>query len=64
MKRFEQEFLIRLAPVWLACRWKIMGRPLHRWPHKSDLVFDLLGLIDYANEMRLLCQEVKCAKSK
>ncbi len=25
---FERMFLIRLAPVWFACRWKIMGHPL------------------------------------
>ena len=55
MKRFEREFLIRLAPVWLACRWKVMGHKLHAWPHPSDLEFDLLGMSDYGTEMRLLC---------
>ena len=60
----ELEFLIRLAPVWLACRWKIMGHSLYRWPHGSDLAFDLMGCQDYAAEMRLLCQEAKCAQSK
>lgn len=49
---------MQLAPIWLACRWKVIGHPLHRWPHGSDLAFDLLGMIDYAAEMRLLCKEV------
>lgn len=54
----EREFLIRLAPIWLACRWRIMGHPLTgKWP-RADLAFDLLGLCDYASEMKLLCAEV------
>jgi hypothetical protein len=56
----EREFLIRLAPVWLACRWRIMGHKLtnvgRQWP-APDLVNDLLGCHDYAAEMRLLCAE-------
>ena len=62
--QFEREFLIRLAPVWLACRWKIMGHPLHGWPYGTDLAYDLLGTLDYAAEMKLVCQEARCAKSK
>lgn len=54
---FEREFLIRLAPVYLACRWKVMGHQLHRWPFPSDLEFDLLGMMDYACEMKLICLE-------
>lgn len=61
--RFEREFLIKLAPVWLACRWKIMGHQLHGWPHPSDLAFDLMGMVDYGWEMKLLCQEVKGIES-
>lgn len=58
MPNFEHEFLIRLAPIWLACRWRIMGNPLiGHWP-KQDLAFDLLGMCDYALEMKLLCSEV------
>jgi hypothetical protein len=56
-KAFEHEFLKRLAPVWLACRWKVMGHSLHGWRFRSDLAFDLLGCVDYAWEMRLMCQE-------
>ena len=54
---FEREFLIRLAPIWLACRWRVMGHGLiGKWP-KPDLAFDLLGMCDYAEEMKLLCRE-------
>ncbi len=54
MKPLEHEFLIRLAPIWLACRWRVMGHHLagKRWP-KPDLAFDLLGMHDYGAEMRL-----------
>ena len=54
----EHEFLIRLAPVYLACRWRVMGHSLSGrcWP-KPDLAFDLLGLHDYGFEMRLLMDE-------
>lgn len=60
--RYEREFLIRLAAVWLACRWRVMGNGLagKSWP-KPMLEYDLLGMIDYAHEMRLLCAEVKPA---
>jgi len=51
---FEREFLIRLAPIWLACRWRVMGH----WP-QTDLAFDLLGMLDYQMEMKLLCEDVK-----
>jgi hypothetical protein len=54
---FEREFLIRLAPVWLGCRWKLMGHRLHNWHCPSDLAFDLLGMSDYESEMRMLCRE-------
>ncbi len=57
MKPFDHEFLIRLAPVWLACRWKVMGHRLHGWKYRSDLAFDLMGCVDYGHEMRLLCNE-------
>jgi hypothetical protein len=57
LEDFEKHFLIRLAPIWLACRWKIMGHPLRNWPYGSDLAFDLLGMVDYQNEMRLLCRQ-------
>jgi hypothetical protein len=65
MKTFERNLLIRLAPVWLACRWRVMGHPLRsqdHWP-KPDLAFDLLGMLDYGNEMRLECQEKLRMKS-
>lgn len=57
----EREFLIRLAPVWLACRWKLFGGELRKqdgWP-KPDALNDLLGLVDYAAEMRLVCAECR-----
>lgn len=54
---FEREFLVRLAAIWLACRWRVMGGVLYgEWPPPS-LANDLLGMIDYQNEMSLLCKE-------
>ena len=55
--RFEHEFLIKLAPIWLACRWRVMGHKLRgkAWP-KQDLRNDLLGCTDYAAEMREICK--------
>jgi len=62
--KLEREFLIRLAPIWLACRWRVMGHPLvGRWP-KPDLAFDLLGCVDYAAEMRLICGEMRASRSQ
>lgn len=55
----EREFLIRVAPIYLACRFRVMGgRLIGKWP-KSDLALDLLGMVDYAAEMRLVCGEAK-----
>lgn len=56
----EREFLIRLAPIWLACRWRLFGGKLRgrHWP-KADVGNDLLGMHDYAFEMKLLCEEVR-----
>jgi hypothetical protein len=59
--RFEREFLIRLATTWLACRWRVMGHELRMsdgWP-KHDLAFDLMGCLDYAAEMKALCEEMR-----
>ncbi len=58
--QFEHEFLIRLAPVWLACRFRIAGGVLvgRNWP-KPDWCFDMLGARDYGAEMKLLCAEVR-----
>jgi len=60
LKKFENEFLISLAPIWMACKWRLMGHRLHNWPvAPPDLQYDLLGMLDYAAEMRLLCAEVQ-----
>jgi hypothetical protein len=55
-KQFEHEFLIKLSPIWLACRWRVMGNPLYgrHWP-KPNLSFALLGMCDYSAEMRETC---------
>lgn len=55
---WEREFLIQLAPIVLACRFRLFGGKLRgkQWP-KADLAFDLLGYHDYAAEMALLCRE-------
>ena len=51
---FESPFLMRLAPVYLACLWRAMGHGLigKCWP-KQDLANDLLGMHDYSWEMDL-----------
>lgn len=57
----EREFLIRLAPVALGCRLAMMGgcpnlpghRPVRDFP---SLAWALMGYLDYAAEMRLLCK--------
>jgi hypothetical protein len=59
VREFEREFLIRLAAVYLGCRWKVMGHRLTGWHCKSDLAFDLLGMLDYATEMDLMCKEAR-----
>jgi hypothetical protein len=62
VKQFEREFLIRLAPVWLACRWRIMGGRLRgrNWP-KPDMANEFLGCNDYGREMKIVCNERKAA---
>ena len=55
--KFENEFLIRLAATWFKCRWWIMGHRLYGGPY--DLPGALLGMEDYAREMRLLYAEIK-----
>lgn len=59
MRDFAHEFLIRLAPIYLACRWRVMGHRLRgKWP-KQDLANDLLGIVDYSAEMEILCRITK-----
>ena len=55
MKKFENEFLIRLAATWLKCRW-------HVWNGQAHLEGVMLGMEDNAAEMRMLCQEVQEAR--
>jgi hypothetical protein len=56
---FEHEFLIRLAPIWAACRFRVMGGSLiGKWP-RCDMAFDLLGMLDYEREMELVCSAEK-----
>ena len=61
MKKFENEFLIRLAAIWFACRFRCNGghlTPRNAWP-KPLWWNELMGERDYAAEMRLLCAEIK-----
>jgi hypothetical protein len=64
MKR-EREFL-RLAGTWLAARWCVMGNDIvdgltvHQGARDMHgLGWHLLGMVDYAAEMRVLCAEVR-----
>ena len=54
---FEREFLMRLAATWMLCRWKVMGHAVCGSPTKPDLAFELMGMCDYAWEMRFVCKE-------
>ena len=58
-RAFDREFLCRLAPIWLACRFRLMGGKLigKHWP-RPNMENDLLGCMDYAAEMRLVLIEV------
>lgn len=61
-KHWETEFL-KLAAVHLACRLTMMGGTPVRHPQHvpvtdfRTLEWALLGMSDYADEMRLLCRE-------
>ena len=57
-QQFQREFLIQLAPIWLACRWRLAGHSLigKQWP-KFNWPFDLMGARDYGAEMRLLAND-------
>ena len=61
---FERYFLKRHAAVWLSCRFRVMGHQLIGSVHKPDLAFDLLGMVDFSHEMRLICRERLTAYTK
>jgi len=59
--KFQREFL-NLAAVWLACRLNVMGGDA-RIGQGARLVVDMhslgwamLGCVDYAAEMRMICR--------
>lgn len=54
----ERQFL-KLASTYLACRWKAMGHELIANQHVGELPFYLLGMLDYAYEMKLLLKEAR-----
>jgi hypothetical protein len=55
----EREFF-RLAAVYLGCRLRAMGGDvLGLEPRKGDLAFSLLGMRDYAVEMKMLIEEAQ-----
>ena len=62
----EREFLIRLAPVWLAARWNVIHKrhaaSLTPKRRHAAMAFDFLGMVDYAAEMRLMCKEARNVK--
>lgn len=57
----EREFL-KLAGVWLSCRWVVWGNEIEDNPYRGSLEFALLGMLDYAAEMRLLVAESQCQR--
>jgi hypothetical protein len=52
-KNFEREFLIRLAPIYLLCRWLVINE------HGTLMTFKyrLMGVSDYSWEMKLIVEE-------
>jgi hypothetical protein len=69
MTHWEREFL-KLADVWIETRWCVMGnhitdrygRIVHRGACDMDsLGCQLLGMLDYAAEMRLECRGLLAA---
>ena len=55
---WEREFL-KLAAVWLACRWTVLGGQIPgSVESRGPLEYQLLGMSDHAWEMRLLLNEV------
>lgn len=64
LAQFNRMFLIRLAPIYLACRWRVMGHSLKGFHQKPDLACDLQGMVDYEYEMRLVCRErMQCSST-
>jgi hypothetical protein len=57
---FERAFL-SLAATMLGARLQVMGGEIDYQDsprsHDGDLRFHLLGMTDYAGEMKLMCQE-------
>lgn len=56
--KFQREFL-GLAKWYLACRLRVMGGDVENWNPGGGLEGSLLGMLDHAHEMRLLCAEVR-----
>lgn len=52
----EREFLVRLAATWLKCRLEVMGGVAGnaRVRDMKDLGYALMGMVDYAAEMRVV----------
>lgn len=62
----EREFF-HLAGIYLAARWRAMGGTIDdpRLPtDNGDLAFELLGMHDYAQEMKLLLQSEVDSRQK
>lgn len=56
-RTFEREFF-SLAKWMLACRLRVMGGSVNGiWDPGGGLEGALLGYLDYAGEMELLCKE-------
>ncbi len=53
---------LKLAGVYLTCRWKAMGNSVINDQHVGELPFYLLGMLDYAYEMKLALSEAREAR--
>jgi hypothetical protein len=60
-RNLEGEFLILLGATWLKCRWIVMGHGVIG-ETSGNLAGVLLGMEDYAAEMRLVCEESKAKR--
>lgn len=54
---YETEFF-RLAGWYLACRLQVYGGVALGSKHRPNLSYDLLGMVDHQNELRLLVAEL------
>jgi hypothetical protein len=56
-RQLSNEFL-KLAGVYLACRWKVMGNRIPK-VYQGTFKWSLLGMLDYEAEMKLVINDIR-----